>query len=572
MQDKAVNLYLKSDRPIYWFLLLWTSLNILQACTLGLHADEAYYWIYSRYLDWGYFDHPPMVALFIRPGDSLIHNELGLRLVNILSSTFSLYLLWRIVKKYNADATWFILVAGGMFTLHIYGFITTPDGPLFLFTVLFFYVYQQYLEKDTWWKAILLGIIIAGLLYSKYHGVLLIGLTLLANIKLLSRWSFWFIVILAAGLYLPHILWQINHHYPSLLYHLSDRSAKVYRFDYTLAYIVSQVLMAGPLIGWMWFYKAAVLKPGDVFTRTLKLNFIGIILFFLATSIRGEVQPQWTIIALAALVILVMISIGSHSPLPVWFKKLAIANLCLIVAVRLLLVAQPDFVKTLEPVKRFFNYEDWAKTIKQKAGNNWLIMDDGFQVPSRYCYYNNTLKCFSYDSRFYRLTQFEIWPMEDSIQGKRAYFLVRRPVTGLTTDTIQTAAGPWYGTWIDEVRTYQKIKIDAHQEKITSAPGKKHLFALTISNLYNYTVNFSNENYKHSVALEACFFEGYNQIEVQKANNDFNTISLQPGQSTKYSFIVTAPAKKGQYDLLFSIHTLPFDGSKNSRVISFKVE
>jgi hypothetical protein len=21
--------------------------------------DEAYYWVYSKFLDWGYFDHPP---------------------------------------------------------------------------------------------------------------------------------------------------------------------------------------------------------------------------------------------------------------------------------------------------------------------------------------------------------------------------------------------------------------------------------------------------------------------------------------------------------------------------------
>src|ERR1700761_2577320 len=86
------------DKPIWYFLLCWTLFNALQAYTLELHADEAYYWIYSRFLDWGYFDHPPIVALFIRAGDSLMHNELGLRLITVLTSTASIYILWLILK------------------------------------------------------------------------------------------------------------------------------------------------------------------------------------------------------------------------------------------------------------------------------------------------------------------------------------------------------------------------------------------------------------------------------------------------------------------------------------------
>ena len=429
----------------------------MQAWTLELHADEAYYWMFSRYLDWGYFDHPPMVALFIRMGDSIVHNELGLRFVNILSSTFSIFLLWRIVRQYNANALWFILVSGGMFMLHIYGFITTPDGPLFFFTVLFLFVYRYYLIENKWWQAMLLGIIIACLLYSKYHAVLLIGFTLVANLKQLTRGSFWIIVLIAGALYLPHIYWQIQHDYPSVSYHLSDRSEKIYKLDFTSVYVLSQLLMAGPLVGWLWFYKGFTLRTTDIFLRSVKVVFIGVIVFFLLSTARGEVQPQWTIIAVAALIILVLVSFrGSNTP-PIWLKRLAAANIVIIVVVRLLLVFQPPFVRSVQGVKNFFYYKDWAHAVKQKVGDNWLMMNDGFQLPARYCYYNNTLKCFSYDPRYTRLSQFEFWPQEDSVQGKRVYYLLRNPAPGFTTDTIQTAAGPWYGVWVDSVRTYQKV-------------------------------------------------------------------------------------------------------------------
>src|ERR1700748_3548892 len=132
-----------SGKIIAWFLLLWTILNAIQAFTLELQGDEAYYWLYSRYLDWGYFDHPPMVAAFIRIGYSLLHNELGVRLLTVLASTASVYMLWLILKKYAVDVLAFALVVSGIFVFNIYGFTTTPDAPLFFFTVLFYFFYQQ---------------------------------------------------------------------------------------------------------------------------------------------------------------------------------------------------------------------------------------------------------------------------------------------------------------------------------------------------------------------------------------------------------------------------------------------
>src|SRR5476651_1700233 len=94
---------IQSNKIIWYFLLAWTVLNVIQASTLELQGDEAYYWMYSRYLDWGYFDHPPMVALFNRIGDSIMHNEFGLRMTTVLTSSASIYLLWLILKRYAVD-------------------------------------------------------------------------------------------------------------------------------------------------------------------------------------------------------------------------------------------------------------------------------------------------------------------------------------------------------------------------------------------------------------------------------------------------------------------------------------
>ncbi len=561
----------KYNRPVIYFLLLWTALNVLQACTLEIHADEAYYWMYSRFLDWGYYDHPPMVALFIKAGYSLMHSEFGVRLFTVLSSTISLYLIWLMLKKYNINARAFILVMAGIFVFHIYGFTTTPDSPLLLFTALFFYVYQRYIEKDSWTLALILGIIIAGLLYSKYHGVLLVVFTLLSNIKLLKRVSFWGIVLLAVGLYVPHILWQVNHDYPSLKYHLSERSAETYNFSYSYLYPIGQLAMAGPLIGWFLFYKGFTVRIKDAFMRALMVNSVGILLFFFFTSFKGEVQLHWTLIAYVPLSMLVLIGFAQSS-VPVWFNKLAIANMALIVLLRLcIIIGFPPLVE-VGAIKSFFGFRDWAKAVHAKAGDNYVIFSEGFQNPSKYNFYNNTVKGLNYDTRYYRRTQYDIWPIDDSIQHKRAYLVVEDPIPGTTTDTIKTSVGNWYACWVNNVRTYQKIDFELPAYKITASPGEKVTLNLSFNNAYSFPVDFGNAPGQSPVYFEACFFGDDGFQNVQKADDSFYHITLQPGQNAHYNFAVTAPAKKGRYELILSLRTQPFEGGRNSGAINFTVK
>jgi hypothetical protein len=571
MINGTLNKSPQSGKIVFYFLLFWTVLNAIQASTLELQGDEAYYWLYSRYLDWGYFDHPPMVALFIRIGDSIMHNEFGLRMLTVFASSVSIYLLWLILKRYAVDAIAFVLVISGIFIFHIYGFTTTPDAPLFFFTILFYFFYQQYLEKDKLWLALVLAIVIAGLLYSKYNGVLVIGFTLLANLKLLKRWSFWLIVVLAVALYVPHIIWQAQHGYPSVNYHLFERSADHYSFLNTFSYIPGQLLMAGPLIGWFLFYKAFTVRIKDDFTRCLLVNCIGTFVFFLISSARGEVQPQWTFILFAPLVMLVLIHFKQQGGRPKWLMPLAIVNLSIIIIVRVIIIAGFGFAKTYGHLKSYYGFKEWANVIKQKAGDSYVIMMEGFQNPSKYDYYTNSLKCFAYDTRYYRLTQFDIWPMEDSLQHKRVYYLTYYPIKGLSTDTINLPAGKWYGAWVNDVRTYQKMKIETPLLKINAATKQKMVFDLKLTNPYPYAINFANSLSQHRVVMEACLFKGDTLVNVQEAPDSFNNIKLQPGDSTHYTFTLTSPFEKGNFDLVFSIRTDPFLGSKNSRIIKLAV-
>ncbi|GAB2695014.1 hypothetical protein GCM10027037_18260 [Mucilaginibacter koreensis] len=561
----------RPNRTIGLFLLCWTALNLLQAATLGLHSDEAYYWMYSRFLDWGYFDHPPMVAVFIKLGYSLFHNELGLRLVTVLINPLGLYLLWLIAKKYKTDARWFVVVVSGVLAFHIYGFITTPDAPLLFFTILFYYFYQQYLEEDKWTIALLLGITIACLLYSKYHGVLLIVFTVLANIKLFKRPSFYLIILLSAALYVPHILWQVNHEYPSLVYHLFERSSEVYQLEHTYLYIPGQLLMAGPLIGWFLFYYAFTTRIKNAFIRCLMVNAIGTLLFFLLNTIKGNVQPHWTLISFVPVVLLVLIHLRQPGSRPLWLYKLALVNAGLIILFRLLLIVQLPLLTHWRPVKSFFFYKQWAQQIQQKAGNRHVIIPSSFQEASKYNFYTQSLKGFDYDERYYRRTQYDLWPLEDSLQHQSALFVTDQPLPGLSTDSMLTVKGMRYFTPIANVRTFQLLDIELGHAKVEARPGQQLELNLRLNNRSGLAANFAELSQSQPVQLSACFFQGDELKNEEQAGAELSRLTVPAHGNANYRFVVKAPAQPGRYDLVFSVRTVPFAGGRNSRIINFTV-
>src|SRR5574337_590747 len=145
MQQK-LKLLFSRDKQLLYFCLAWFVLNMLQAIFTGLANDEAYYWMYARKLNIGYFDHPPMIAVMIKVGYWLLHSEAGLRLFVVIFSTLSFPVLYALVGKKDFALLAFLFCAVTVF--EVYGFIAVPDAPLIFFTALFFLVYRNYLAND----------------------------------------------------------------------------------------------------------------------------------------------------------------------------------------------------------------------------------------------------------------------------------------------------------------------------------------------------------------------------------------------------------------------------------------
>jgi 4-amino-4-deoxy-L-arabinose transferase-like glycosyltransferase len=173
-----MKLFFKNNHRIV-FYGTWLLLGLIQAGLTELQDDEAYYWVFSRYLDWGYFDHPPMIALLVKMGYAIFPNEMGVRLFPLLLNIFTLVIIEKLLNKKNPLL--FYAIALSVAVIQIGGFFAVPDIPLIFFTALFFLCYKRFTENLSWINTLLLGIAVALLLYSKYHAVLIVLFTLVSE-------------------------------------------------------------------------------------------------------------------------------------------------------------------------------------------------------------------------------------------------------------------------------------------------------------------------------------------------------------------------------------------------------
>ena len=72
MTNKSKNIFLI-------LLAIWFVVNMLQAVFMEMMSDEAYYGLFGKHLDWGYYDHPPMVALLVNLSSLVFSGNLGIR-------------------------------------------------------------------------------------------------------------------------------------------------------------------------------------------------------------------------------------------------------------------------------------------------------------------------------------------------------------------------------------------------------------------------------------------------------------------------------------------------------------
>lgn len=510
-----------NNRILVVFLGVWFILQLLSGYFTELYNDEAYYWVYSQHLDWGYFDHPPMVGTLIKVGTFLIDNELGVRLPFIILSTWTIYLLYLLVAQ---DIRKFIFLILGIFPFHLLGFMALPDMPFLFFATFFFYIYQKYLENDTWLNAFGLAVAISGMFYSKYHAILIVIFTIVSNWQLFKRKTFYFATIMTLVLFAPNIIWQIVNDYPSIEYHFFQRSAKVYHFSFTTEYVLGQLFFYGPFVSlFMWFFtiKKLFQKSENAFQKALKYNLIGVFLFFLLISLKGRVEVNWTIPFLAPLIILSYDKISLNR----WLIGLSIFTFSLTLLIRIHLVT-PLMNFENERGHEFRGHKEFAKEVKEKSEGLPIVANSYQKAGVLSFYLKEPITSFNIQGR---KNLFGMLDFADSLNGKKIAF-----VNGhLPGNPINVKGHETQITILENASLYRNISIEWLNHKTFIKDNKSQILIKKLNSLVNITCNKRSfllilieqdkqKNYRKEIDWKESYFNKPYYFSFENNDIDFN--------------------------------------------------
>jgi 4-amino-4-deoxy-L-arabinose transferase-like glycosyltransferase len=224
-----------TDKRVWLLVLVLTVGRLLCAGWLGLSEDEAYYWVWSERLAAGYFDHPPAVAWVIRAGTTLLGDtERGVRAGGLLLGGLAALLAAGTSRAPLLAAT--ALLSTPLLLLG--GILATPDVPLVA-------AWAAGLLAATRGRWALVGLACGLAMLSKYTGVLLLPLLVLAQPSLLRSHKPYLAAAVAFVVYLPNAVWNIQHDLVSWSFQLDHVSQAPRRLDF----LAAQLGLAGPLLG-----------------------------------------------------------------------------------------------------------------------------------------------------------------------------------------------------------------------------------------------------------------------------------------------------------------------------------
>jgi 4-amino-4-deoxy-L-arabinose transferase-like glycosyltransferase len=289
-------------------ILALLALRLVAAAWTPITFDEAYYWMWSKHLAGGYYDHPPLVALVIRAGTMIAGDtEFGVRLVSILSAlpmSFAVYRTAEILfgsKRLAASAAILLNVTlmAAVGTL-----IVTPDSPSLVAAsfVLFFLAKVLETGRGVWWLAV--GVAVGCALLSKYTALffgpaILIWLAVLPNQRrwLLTAWPYLGGAV-AFAIFAPVIIWNAEHHWVSFLKQINGRArVEDFRPAFLGELIPTQIAFATPLVfilGAMGLFALARRKAGALPARALiNASFWTITTYFIWHSLHARVEADW---------------------------------------------------------------------------------------------------------------------------------------------------------------------------------------------------------------------------------------------------------------------------------------
>lgn len=556
------------DKRLTIGILILLVVNLLQAFFTPISEDEAYYWLWSQHLDWGYFDHPPMVAWWISVGSTIIHHELGVRLLTILFNGFSVFLLWKILRpETSKQFQLFGIILGSTLVFQIFGFLTTPDAPLLFFTILYLFSLKKSLEKNSYFHTTLLAISFAGLMYSKYHGILVILFTLLPIWKIWwKNTKIYFAVLGSLVLYIPHILWLFEHDFVPIRYHFLERSSdETFEIRKLTNYLGIYFLGCAPFLSYFIIQSIYRFKSENPFRKSIWWLSILPGIFFFLSIFKDNVQPQWLLISFIAMALLLYwnysekietvhetqdarnetqdkstenSSLRTQNSKLRWLLGLSVAGISLVLIARILLI-----IPSISPLFKNQSFGNQLKT----SSIPYAVFEK-YQEASVYKFHNPQRKVAVHRTLGNRKSQFDLWNWEEDFYGKTVAYISPWIKSGQSFKGYKNR--DYYVKEIPNYLTYQLVEIET-EEEISAKPGQIIQLKIKLKNFHGHPLRIGKNS---KLKLNVSYYEDLQYEIVHSYGIETEDFELLPNEEKDLKISFKNSSERGDFKACVGIN------------------
>ena len=307
-----------SGRATVFLVLVFSLLHLLTMGFAELTNDEAQYALYGYYLDWSYFDHPPLSgwlnAIVLQFSDS----DFALRIWPVLLAALTSFLLYGFTRElFPNKSSWVGFVAVLLYQASIisqlFALAMLPDTPLIPIALAAAWLLYRTLKNNQQHLWIYVGLLfgLAGL--AKYTAVTLVFTAIFALIifkqykVLLTRWP-WIAIALAALVISPILYWNMQHDWISITYQLKHGAPDAaWQFKNLLFSQAVQILTYSPAV--FIFGVIAIfstLKNSNTIKNNLSEKYVlafalPVLILFAWSSGYEKTLPHWTALGWVAL-------------------------------------------------------------------------------------------------------------------------------------------------------------------------------------------------------------------------------------------------------------------------------
>ncbi len=319
-----------------------TVLRLAFAAAIPLTEDEAYYRLWATHPQFGYYDHPPMVAWWLALGSRLAGDTpLGARIVPILASAVAGLLIYDIAQLAGLSPRTAARAVAWYNAAPLVGFgamLILPDAGTTLFWCLTLWAIlkAERSGQGGWW--VLAGVAAGCAALSKYSALFLgpgVLWWLLRSAegrrKLQGPWP-WVALVIAGSLFMTNVVWNAGHHWITFAKQFGRVAPHGFKPLGPLSFLIVLVLLSNPLMT-PFLARAlrsrlgrSVARSADGHGRGLDLVLISAIPFFAYLglhSLHADVEAHWPAPLYPTLAILA--AAGADGPLGRGMRRLATA-------------------------------------------------------------------------------------------------------------------------------------------------------------------------------------------------------------------------------------------------------